>query len=600
MSENMASSGPIPAARPAAGMLGTHTLKVMIAEDDLLLADMLEDALTKGGYEVCGIADTVEKAVELGERYKPDLAVLDIRLAKGGSGTDIPARLNRPASMGVLFASGHADQMSLTKTDGDALITKPYRSEDIIRGLEIVEQIILTGDAPGPYPSGLSVLPGSHRSISTASSSIHDKLDDASDIEFADLIRRLRLQQTELLEFSNYARSEPDLDKLMTEATRICAACLGTTYSAISRFSAADNAFFVEAAFGLHRGFVGTVLKSPSLRTPFGRAFITGKPVVSSDLINDASFSLPPYYTDHGITSLLVVPIPCGIESPTYGVLAVGGTVRRDFDVLDANFLAGFSNVLRRAIDTADRGLALKKATDQVQEMIADRDRYIGEQTRILAAKERLLETSEVLTKELKHRVRNNLQLILSMLSTQLNATTDPNAIDGFGKIEHRVMTLVKIYETLLGSNLGRTLNFGGYLTSLCSGFSALNIDSHPKIKLTCQSVSVDLGLDEASTLGLVISELVTNSYSHAFPDDTGTIQVSLTRHSSGNATITVVDDGVGFADTGESKRHGVGLAKRLMEQIAGSATLRSNHGSEWTLTFPVPTIPASAPASAD
>ena len=149
-------------------MLGTHTLKVMIAEDDLLLADMLEEALIKGGYEVCGIADTVEKAVELGERHKPDLAVLDIRLAKGGLGTDIPARLNRPASMGVLFASGQVGQMSLTKTDGDALITKPYRSEDIIRGLKIVEQIVLTGDASGPVPSGLSVLAGSPRNISSS------------------------------------------------------------------------------------------------------------------------------------------------------------------------------------------------------------------------------------------------------------------------------------------------------------------------------------------------------------------------------------------------------------------------------------------------
>ena len=97
---------------------------------------------------MCGVANTVEKAVELGERYKPDLAVLDIRLANGDLGTDIPARLNRPASMGVLYASGHVGQMSLTKTNGDALITKPYRSEDIIRGLEIVEQIVRTGDAP--------------------------------------------------------------------------------------------------------------------------------------------------------------------------------------------------------------------------------------------------------------------------------------------------------------------------------------------------------------------------------------------------------------------------------------------------------------------
>ena len=62
---------------------------VMIAEDDLLVADMLEETLTQGGYDVCGIARTVDKAVELGERHRPDLAILDIRLAEGGLGTEV-------------------------------------------------------------------------------------------------------------------------------------------------------------------------------------------------------------------------------------------------------------------------------------------------------------------------------------------------------------------------------------------------------------------------------------------------------------------------------------------------------------------------------
>ena len=70
---------------------------VMIAEDDLLMADMLEDVLVAGGYEVCGIARTVEQGIELGDRCKPDLAVLDIRLADGGLGTDIAARLHSRA-----------------------------------------------------------------------------------------------------------------------------------------------------------------------------------------------------------------------------------------------------------------------------------------------------------------------------------------------------------------------------------------------------------------------------------------------------------------------------------------------------------------------
>src|SRR6478736_6406707 len=116
--------------------------KVMIAEDDLLTADMLRDALIESGYDVCGIARTVDRAVELGERHKPDLAILDIRLAEGGLGTDIPARLKNSGHMGILYASGHAGQSGLTKADGNALLRKPYRPKDLLRALTIVEEIV--------------------------------------------------------------------------------------------------------------------------------------------------------------------------------------------------------------------------------------------------------------------------------------------------------------------------------------------------------------------------------------------------------------------------------------------------------------------------
>ena len=119
---------------------------------------MLEDVLVGNGYDVCGIARTVEKAVELGERHKPDLAVLDVRLADGGIGTDIAARLNRRGSLGVLYASGNAGQMGLTKADGEACLGKPYRPVDVVRALKIVEQMVSTGEASRPFPKGFYVL----------------------------------------------------------------------------------------------------------------------------------------------------------------------------------------------------------------------------------------------------------------------------------------------------------------------------------------------------------------------------------------------------------------------------------------------------------
>ena len=100
---------------------------VMIAEDDLLIADMLADALVAGGDEVGGIARTVEQGIELGDRCKPDFAVLDVRLADGGLGTDIAARLHSRGGVGILDALGNSSHVGLTKDDGEALLHKPYR-----------------------------------------------------------------------------------------------------------------------------------------------------------------------------------------------------------------------------------------------------------------------------------------------------------------------------------------------------------------------------------------------------------------------------------------------------------------------------------------
>src|SRR5471030_2980713 len=93
----------------------------------VMIADLLKEVLVESGYEVCGIARTVEEGIGLGEQHKPDLAVLDMRLAEGGIGPDIAARLNRGGSLGVLYTSGNAGQMGLTKADGEACLGKAYR-----------------------------------------------------------------------------------------------------------------------------------------------------------------------------------------------------------------------------------------------------------------------------------------------------------------------------------------------------------------------------------------------------------------------------------------------------------------------------------------
>jgi DNA-binding response OmpR family regulator len=131
--------------------------KVLIAEDDLMIADMAEEVLVNHGYEVCGIARTVAEAVALGLRHKPDLAVIDLRLADGEFGTEVALQL-KATGLGVLYASGNMTQVMLTAANGHACLAKPYRGSDLLRALEVVSDMVTTGAAVPPFPRGLQVL----------------------------------------------------------------------------------------------------------------------------------------------------------------------------------------------------------------------------------------------------------------------------------------------------------------------------------------------------------------------------------------------------------------------------------------------------------
>src|ERR1700687_1808962 len=131
-------------------------VKVLIVEDDLMLADFAEEILVEHGYEVSGIARTVVDAVALARRSRPDLVILDLRLADGGLGTEVAAQLTRLGRPGILYVTGNMSQVALTH--GDACLAKPYRSLDLLRSLEIVAEIIATGKAQPPFPHGFQVL----------------------------------------------------------------------------------------------------------------------------------------------------------------------------------------------------------------------------------------------------------------------------------------------------------------------------------------------------------------------------------------------------------------------------------------------------------
>jgi DNA-binding response OmpR family regulator len=133
-------------------------LKIMIAEDDAMIASLTQDILVDHGYAVCGIANTVAAAVALARREQPDLAIIDLRLADDGLGTAIVAELGKLGKLGILYTTGSA-QIVLTASDGHARLAKPFRDTELLRSLEIVAELVSSGLASPPFPRGFHLLP---------------------------------------------------------------------------------------------------------------------------------------------------------------------------------------------------------------------------------------------------------------------------------------------------------------------------------------------------------------------------------------------------------------------------------------------------------
>jgi two-component sensor histidine kinase len=272
-------------------------------------------------------------------------------------------------------------------------------------------------------------------------------------------------------------------------------------------------------------------------------------------------------------------------------VLEIDNDRQHDYDQHDIDFLTGFANVLAAAVATASR-------TSMLVATIAEKDRLLEQKRVLIDEKDRLLEQKKVLAAELQHRVRNNLQLIYGMLSKQLDDTADKAGQKGIKSIALRVTTLAQVYDHLLGTEMTRTTDFGSYVKALCENL--VSIQATPgAVTLACDGERVILDLDTVTAMGIVVAELVTNSYDHAFNGDRGAIAVSV-RHDpedASAATISIGDNGQGFVPEPGSKRQGIGLVKRLVQQVGGTSEMKSGHdGTLWTIRFPlVEVVPAVA-----
>ena len=199
------------------------------------------------------------------------------------------------------------------------------------------------------------------------------------------------------------------------------------------------------------------------------------------------------------------------------------------------------------------------------------------------------LKEKNVLLKEIHHRVKNNMQIISSMLSLQTNYIDDNIALDVLKESQNRVKTMAMIHEKLYQSNDFINIKFDDYILRLVSDlFYSYNIQED-HIKPVIEVEDVKLNIETAVPCGLIISELVSNSLKYAFPEGkNGKMHLSLKRHNN-RYELTVSDNGIGFPedlDFRNTDSLGLQLVNNLVEQIDGLITIDSNQGTEFKIIF--------------
>lgn len=212
----------------------------------------------------------------------------------------------------------------------------------------------------------------------------------------------------------------------------------------------------------------------------------------------------------------------------------------------------------------------------------------ITDRRRIEDERDKLLEKHTVLLRELTHRTKNHLSMIISLLRLKGARQKDPDAKQDFERAIERVHTIAFLHEQLYQKDMFDRIDIDSYLENICANLE-LSLFAETQIALVREIQAADLTIDQAVPLGLIVNEAVTNAAKYAFsPSQAGKIVIRF-RKRGGQGILTISDNGRGFGVPNPSQGIGTKLIRSLAKQIGARIRVVARNGLTYSFTFRTP-----------
>jgi PAS domain S-box-containing protein len=284
-------------------------------------------------------------------------------------------------------------------------------------------------------------------------------------------------------------------------------------------------------------------------------------------------------------TPVIWLPLTAGTQ--VIGALGVWGADLKESDLpalsVFASQVAAALEVSRLYDDERRRAMELAHTRERLERELTERKRAEEQVTASLREK-------EVLLKEVHHRVKNNMQVISSLLSLQARHIQDQQILETLQESRQRIRSMALVHEQLYQSEDLARVAFAKYIQSLANHlFYSYRLDPD-LITLNVDAEDILLSIDTAVPTGLLLNELISNALKHAFTDGrAGEVSVELHSDPRGQLTLIVSDDGVGFPedlDFRSTRSLGMQLINTLVAQLEGTVVLERDGGTTFKVAF--------------